>query len=71
MRKENVADPEFTADDRLFAPMNANGCSAVAGIAFAIPLVSFEPVYSAIPGTQCAAFQFMKHSRDKTAKKTG
>jgi hypothetical protein len=56
VRKENIADPEFTTDDGLFAPVNANGCGAVHGITFAIPVASFEPVYPAGAGTQCAAF---------------
>jgi hypothetical protein len=56
MRKENIADTELTADNRLFAPMNTNGCDSVIGSAFAIPVASFKPVYPAIPRTQCAAF---------------
>jgi len=56
VRKEDVADPEFATDYGLFTPVNANGCGIVPGITFAIPVASFEPVYPAAPGTQCAAF---------------
>ena len=56
VRKEDIADPVFTTDDGLFAMVNANGGGAVSCITFAIPVASFEPVYPAGPGTQCAAF---------------
>jgi hypothetical protein len=71
VRKEDIADPVFTADDGLFAAVNADGRRAKPGITFAIPLASFDPVDPAITGTQCAAYEFLKHGFDKTAKKTG
>jgi len=49
VRKKNIADTKFAADNGLLASVYTDGCGLVSAIAAAIAPAAFEPVNPALP----------------------
>jgi hypothetical protein len=63
IREKNIANPIFPADDRLFPPVNTDGCDVERRIASAITGSACQAVGVTLPGTNDTVFQLLQNSR--------